>query len=42
VRKKRVARQRRNPIAVYRTDLEIDASAERVWVVLIDFESYPD
>jgi hypothetical protein len=30
------------PIAVYRTDFEIEASAEQVWAVLVDFESYAD
>jgi hypothetical protein len=29
-------------LAVYRTDFEVDASAEQVWAVLIDFESYAD
>ncbi len=29
-------------MALYRTEFEIGASAERVWAVLTDFGSYPD
>ena len=29
-------------MATYRTEFEVDASAEQVWTVLVDFESYAD